>query len=72
MNKGINIQLQVVNALEKSQELIGVIAAYNKLLCRLGFTDISFLVIPCLLLILAIKKSVGIYYLIVLIALGPS
>ncbi|KAH7190872.1 hypothetical protein DER44DRAFT_753132 [Fusarium oxysporum] len=42
MNEGVNIRLEAVDALEKSQELTGATAARDELLRRLGFTDVRF------------------------------
>ncbi|KAJ9418161.1 nuclease [Fusarium oxysporum] len=42
MNEGVNIRLEAVDALEKSQELKGATAARDELLRRLGFTDVRY------------------------------
>ncbi|OAA39480.1 glr2961-like protein [Beauveria brongniartii RCEF 3172] len=42
MDKGVNIRLEAVDALEKAQELTGATAARDELLCRLGFIDVTY------------------------------
>lgn len=41
-NKGVNIRLEAVDALEKNQELTGATAARDELLSRLGFTNVEY------------------------------
>ncbi|SPJ71788.1 uncharacterized protein FTOL_01516 [Fusarium torulosum] len=41
-DKGVNIRLEAIDALEKSQELKGATAARDELLRRLGLTDVTF------------------------------
>ncbi|KAF4434756.1 nuclease [Fusarium acutatum] len=41
-SRGVNIRLEAIDALEKSQELMGAIAARDKLLDMLGFTGIKY------------------------------
>jgi hypothetical protein len=42
MSESVNIRLEAVDALEKSQQLTGATAARDELLRRLGFTDMRF------------------------------
>jgi endonuclease YncB( thermonuclease family) len=41
-DKGVNIRLEAIDALEKNQELEGATAARDELLRKLGFTDVTY------------------------------